>query len=196
MGGGAGKLSPASAGSAGRLFVGVAIPPSLAVDLLPPALPAPVGRPLRPVDWRNLHLTLRFLGEVQREVADRLRAELTRCSLQRRFTLTLAGYGAFPRPERATTLWMAVTNGGARLAELAAGVEEAALRAGLPPARRPFRAHLTLARAREPQDVRRLIASLPARSHAVSVDGFQLFRSHLGGGPPRYEVLQRYPLSA
>jgi 2'-5' RNA ligase len=81
-----------------------------------------------------------------------------------------------------------------QLTDLAARVQ-AAVRPSSEPAR--FRPHLTLARSR----VRRgaplgsWLATLDAPSGALTVSGLTLFRSHLGRGPARYEVLARLPLS-
>jgi RNA 2',3'-cyclic 3'-phosphodiesterase len=111
-----------------------------------------------------------------------------------RFGLSLSRLGAFPRPARATVLWVGVGEGEAELHALAAKVEAAAVRAGYAPEPKPYSPHLTLSRLNPPADLRRAIDAASPFGGRMTVDGFILFRSHLGGGPPRYERVEHYPL--
>lgn len=128
---------------------------------------APDLRWMRP---EQRHLTLRFFGAVP-DVAPV--AEFVADSFRARepFILSLGGGGAFPDPRRASVLWLGVQQGSAALTAL--GTSLAA------PDDRPFRAHLTLARAKSPRDLRRAIAALDARgeSEAWTVDELVLFDS-------------------
>jgi len=178
-----------------RLFVGVPIPAELR-EGLEAYLRATFGErmPGRAVVPANWHLTLRFLGDTD---AGRLRAltdELRRVDGGARFDLSLAGLGAFPRPARATVLWIGVADGQAELRALAAKVEDAAVRAGFAAEPKPYSPHLTLSRLNPPGDLRGAIDAAPPFGGRMTVDGFVLFRSHLGGGPPRYERVQHFPL--
>lgn len=184
-----------SGAGAGRLFVGVAFPAELR-ERLQAYLRATFGErmPGRAVVPANWHLTLRFLGDTD---AARLRAltdELARVEAGPRFDLSLAGLGAFPRAARATVLWIGVGDGGAELRALAAKVEDAAVRAGFAAEPKPYSPHLTLSRLNPPADLRRAIDAAPPFGGRMTVDGFTLFRSHLGGGPPRYERVRHFPL--
>lgn len=97
----------------------------------------------------NLHLTLKFLGEIAEErltkVAEAVR-EVARRS--RRFTITLTGAGAFPSARRPQVVWVGVTEGSDPLVALARDLDAALHRVKFPRERRPFRPHLTVARAR------------------------------------------------
>ena len=101
-----------------------------------------------------------------------------------------------PQPRRATVLWIGVEEGVGEVRALAAEIEQAARRAGFAAEEKRFSPHLTLSRIQPPQDVSALVERVPAFRARVPVDAAVLFRSHLGGGPPRYEVLERFPLAA
>ncbi len=182
-----------AADSAGRLFVGVAFPPGLRRALeahVANAGPLP-GRPAPPANW---HLTLRFLGDTGVRTAERLTAALRAAPLSSAFGLSFGRLGAFPRPARAAVLWIGVEAGEAPLRALAAVVERAAVAAGFPAEPRPYAPHLTLARIQPPRDVRALIDSVPPFAGGMRVEEVVLFRSHLGGGPARYEAVERFAL--
>lgn len=119
-----------------RLFVAID-PPEVVRDALA-ALELP-GR-LSRVPRDQLHLTLRFLGEVERVPALDLASPP--------FSLRVVGGGAFPSAARPRVLWAGIGGDLDALAGLAARVEAAVRSVGLPPADKPFRAHLTLARVR------------------------------------------------
>lgn len=151
------------------------------------------GRPVRPENW---HLTLRFLGDTGADQAERLRAELRRATLGSSFRLRFGALGAFPSARRASVLWVGVDEGAVELARLAAVTEVAAVRAGFAAEGRPFRAHLTVSRIRPPVDVSALVGAATPAGATMEVDAVALYRSHLGGGPPRYEVVERFPLTS
>lgn len=179
----------------GRLFLGVPLTEeargALEAHLRPHCGSLP-GRQVPSVNW---HLTLRFLGDTSPALRESVADELRGAPLGAAFPLGFAGLGAFPRPARATVLWLAVGEGAAPLRALAAEVEAAARRAGFPAEERPFAPHLTLARVQPPRDLRELLSRTPPFPGRMPVDAVVLFRSRLGGGPPRYEALERFPLT-
>jgi RNA 2',3'-cyclic 3'-phosphodiesterase len=184
-------------GPVGRLFLGVAIPEPIRASLERHLRGALGERPLpgRPVPPHNWHLTVRFLGDTPAPHWEALRRELDGADLGTRFALRFGGPGAFPRPARASVLWLGIEEGVEPLTRLVAAAEGAARRAGFEPEERPFRAHLTLSRIQPPRDVRELLASIPPAAEGMEVTGLVLFRSHLGAGPPRYEVWERFTLA-
>jgi 2'-5' RNA ligase len=121
----------------------------------------------------QLHLTVKFFGAAAD--ADSL-AELVADAVGARepFTLSLGRGGAFPNPRRAAVLWLGVRQGSDGLGELAAPFAGDDHADG-----RPFRAHLTLARAARPRDVRVAVAALDAcgESEPWTVDELVLFES-------------------
>lgn len=182
-----------------RLFVAI-VPPHAALAELEDAVVqlravAPELRWTKTASW---HLTLAFLGEVKEEVLPDLRARLERAAdrhpPQR---LAIAGGGAFPSARRAQVLWAGIAADDRALAALADSVAAGARRAGAPPAgQRPkYRAHLTLARCRAPTDVSDMSVTLSGFSGTPwTATSVHLIRSHLSGGPPRYEELSSWPL--
>lgn len=149
------------------------------------------GRPVRPENW---HLTVRFLGEADEAEADRVIREVDGADRGPAFRVRWGGLGAFPRPRRATVLWLGLDQGVGEAERLAAVVEGAVEAAGFPPEERPFRSHLTLSRLRPDQDVTAVLAAVPPVGWGMPVDRVVLFRSHLGSGGPRYEELAVFPL--
>lgn len=179
----------------GRLFLGIPLTAEVR-----DALAAHLGRvfggglPGRPVRAENWHVTLRFLGDTDAARHAALVDALAAAHLGAAFDLSLGAPGAFPRPARASVLWVGVGDGEQRVRELAAICEDAAVRAGFAAERRPFAPHLTVSRIDPPADVRSTIAGAAPVDARMRVDGITLFRSHLGGGPPRYERLHTFPL--
>ncbi len=130
-----------------RAFVAVEVPAAEALcRFLSAARETMPG--FRWVEPANLHVTLRFLGQLERCALDRLITELRGVRAQP-FTLGLAALGTFGSRRSPRVIWVGVGDGAEALIELAAGVEAACRRAGSPPVGRPFRPHLTLARARD-----------------------------------------------
>jgi RNA 2',3'-cyclic 3'-phosphodiesterase len=175
-----------------RCFVAVDLDDSLRgslADVLASWRADPPTDGLRWVEPENLHLTLAFLGEVEPAsipaIAEALRGVAARHGPR---SVPTGRLGAFPRPGSARVLWYAVGDPDGGLAALAASVTAAL---GLT-ATEPFRPHITLARARRrPVDLRGWIEEASASSpHGrLEAGAIHLKRSHLGGGPARYESL-------
>jgi RNA 2',3'-cyclic 3'-phosphodiesterase len=181
-----------------RAFLAVDLPPEAracaaeAVERLKPG--APVG--VRWVPPENQHLTLKFLGEIAEErvepLVERARAKLASVPP---FEVALAGFGAFPNAREARVLWLVVTRGAGALAKLARKLDAASRVAGAERERRPFSAHLTLGRLREPAriEIERLAA--PA-SVAWTVAEVVLYESRLAPDGARYVPLAHLALGA
>jgi 2'-5' RNA ligase len=142
-----------------------------------------------PTNW---HITLRFLGKTDQVGVETLLARLDAAELGPPFELGFAGLGAFPRPGRATVLWLGVGDGSEALIGLAGTVEEAVVDAGFMSEERPFYPHLTLSRIRPPQDVRGLVEVVPAFPLRQTVRQITVFESHLGRGPAVYVPLETF----
>ena len=80
------------------------------------------------------------------------------------------------------------------LQELARIAEDAARAAGFAPERTSWKPHLTVSRIQPPRDVTRVIERVPPLDVGMRVGDVALFRSHLGGGPARYEAVERFAL--
>ncbi len=153
------------------------------------------GRDVRWVRLDGLHLTLRFLGPtLDDRIGVVLDAVRTTATDGHAFEITIGGAGTFPNDARPRALWLGVRSGGEDLAALAASVDLALTRAGWPPEPKPFRAHLTLARAdgvaAGASVAARLIAAAAGLQITCPIDRIGLFESLTGGGPARYEPIE------
>jgi 2'-5' RNA ligase len=153
------------------------------------------GRDVRWVRLDGLHLTLRFLGPTPEERIEAAREAVRSAAASAApFDLALGGAGMFPTRGRPRALWLGLSDGTAALGRLAGHVEEALVAMGWPPEPRPFRAHLTLARADGVPAGARIGALLEAAATGLRVgfriDRIGLFESLTGGGPARYEAIE------
>ena len=148
--------------------------------------PALIG--LRWSDPDAWHVTLAFLGWTDPSSAGSIVAGMRAVAADARpLTLRTGGLGAFPSPGRARVVWYGIADPESVIASLSGGLHRA-IGLEVPG---PFRPHLTLARARrEPVRLTDVIGELIAPAGTLAVEEVRLMRSHLGGGPARYETLE------
>jgi 2'-5' RNA ligase len=177
-----------------RLFIGLELPGEVSARL---ALMAGGIPGARWVEARNLHVTLRFLGEVEEGLAAELDEALAALS-EPAFTLALDGFGTFGGRRRAHALWAGVERTPA-LVHLRDKVDSTAVRLGLPPEARKFMPHVTLAWVKASPIGRlqdHIAGNSPFHAGPWPVEHFTLFQSHLSRNGAEYEVLERYTLSS
>ncbi|WP_419939948.1 RNA 2',3'-cyclic phosphodiesterase [Candidatus Palauibacter sp.] len=144
---GAGYVSP---DVRSRLFAAVLLPSAVRADLALATGRLRALEGVRPVRAEQLHLTLRFIGEVDRDLETPLAREIAAAVAELpRFSIRLRAAGVFPSHRRARVLWVGVEEAPA-LATLQRSVEEAVVRVGVAPDPRPFRPHVTVGRIRRP----------------------------------------------
>jgi len=182
-----------------RLFVAVRLPSALRAGIVE------ATRELRDtldgVRWvpeEQLHLTLRFLGDVEAARVDGVAEALRRGVGDRApFALELSGAGRFPSRGEPRVLWLGVTRPPA-LRAVHAAVEQSLATVGLEGDGRPFRPHVTLGRVRRG---RRLSPSLSGVLDRVSfaaacpIKSFSLMRSSLSPAGAKHEVVAVVPLA-
>lgn len=181
--------------SAGRLFIGVPLTEEARTEIdahLRRSMPG--GIPGRAVPAANWHLTLRFLGATRADQLATIAHHLRAAELGDAFGVGFGGLGAFSRPRSARVLWIGLTDGIDRMKTLARIAEKAARAAGFAPEEKSFKPHLTLSRIQPPRDVTRDIERVPPLELRMPVGEIVIFRSHLGGGPARYEPVERFGL--
>ncbi len=163
----------------GRAFLAVAPPPAVL------RWTESVAESARRIDdglrWcapGQQHLTLQFLGRVD-DVESLAESVVESVRGIAPFALALGGAGAFPSPPRASVVWLAVSTGAAELGALAGAIGAATARLGFAAADRPFRPHLTLARANAAHDARDVVERLCAgpAGPRFTVDRVVLFDS-------------------
>ena len=179
-----------------RLFVAV-VPPAEEVARLEAAIGARDER-LRWVPPEQWHLTLVFCGEVAESVVPELTERLGRAAARTdAFPLALAGGGSFPKQAaRARVLWVGLAGDVSTLSRLADRCSAAARRCGIDVEDRPFRPHLTLARARrDAVDVRDHVERLSSYSgESWQVGTIRLVHSTVGA-KVHHETLGEFRLS-
>jgi 2'-5' RNA ligase len=174
-----------------RLFVGLSIPNTVAQSLmlLQGGVPA-----ARWQDREQLHLTLRFIGEVENRDIDMI-DDMLAGIMAPDFTLQLHGVGQFGN-KQPSSLWAGVRPSPA-LEHLARKVDSAIRRVGQPQDAHPFKPHVTLARMRHPDNdkvMEWLSYHALYTSAEFPVDAFQLYSSRLTPDGSIYTVEEDYPI--
>lgn len=175
-----------------RLFVAIR-PPAAVREQLIDLMDGVAGA--RWQDDEQLHLTLRFIGEIDARQADDVAAALGQVHAPG-FELALTGLGTFAKKGRVHTLWAGVAAPHDPLLHLQRKIEHACQRAGLPPEPRAYAPHVTIARlsgATAPLDMF-LAMHAGFASGRFAVAHFGLYESHLGAAGSMYELIERYPL--
>ena len=175
-----------------RLFIALRPPAAVREQLLDVMEGVPNAR------WQDdeqLHLTLRFVGEVEPRVGDDLVAALAQVRAPAPL-VRLQGVGRFDK--RGGALWAGVAPHQA-LAALHRKVDAACVRCGLPPERRAFLPHITLARlsgiaARGAAAERWLADTAGLASAPFVLEHLTLYESHLGPDGAAYEPVMRWSL--
>jgi RNA 2',3'-cyclic 3'-phosphodiesterase len=189
-----------------RSFVAVEIPAEMQSALarctapLQKALPKPLIRWVAP---QNVHLTLKFLGDVSPANLERLAEALkVEAVAHETFTMSVDGLGAFPTPRRARVIWIGLEAPAALMA-LLRGVESVAARLGYASENRPFSPHLTIGRVGQnvsATDLQRIRTALEGTVvgalGTVRVEAVHIFKSDLKPGGPVYSHLYTLPMKS
>jgi len=150
------------------------------------------------VQWvkpENLHLTLKFLGEVEETRLPELRqaAEEATASFSP-FLISLEGVGAFPGARHPRVIWVDVREGRETVIRLARALEETCGRLGFPTEERPFSPHLTIGRSRSLSEP---LSAPPFKTNEpIRVDRLVLFQSKLSPRGSVYTPAAIIPFSA
>lgn len=178
-----------------RLFLALELPDAVKQHLS--GLPCTNSSAIKHTPPENLHVTLKFLGEVDPAAADRLSDALRRVKVERPAEVW-AGHPVMLPPRGPVRVISAGLDGDvARVVELQSVVESVCAEHGFPPEGRRYLPHITLARARQPLpgSNRQRLADL-LNGHLPTprfcTHDFTLMQSHLGGPAPKYVPLVRF----
>ena len=168
-----------------RTFIAVTPPAEVAAQL--DALVQDLARHGADVRWSaggSIHVTLKFLGEMDPDLLPKLVSALRgRGHAIAPFELELEGVGGFPSLRSPRVLWCGLA-GQPRLSELQAAVEETCARFGYEPEQRSFRPHLTLGRVRGKRNLRPLVERLASAPPPVIPTAANERSEYASGGTP------------
>jgi len=177
-----------------RSFIAVAVSPEAAEKLgAAQARLRPVAGDVKWVNPDSFHLTLKFLGAVERGRLQETWGSVSEALAgAKRLAMRFRGVEAFPSRTRARVIWSGVEDGKTELSGLAERVERACGEHGFERENRPFQAHLTLGRVREPVPNERLAEAIAELEHEelgeTAVDRVLLMKSELTPKGARYTV--------
>lgn len=174
-----------------RLFVALRPPPPIRSALIDAMGGVPGAR------WQDddqLHITLRFIGEVDRRQAEDIAVALGSVATPP-FELALDGVGQFDRRGTIDTLWLGVRPHD-QVSALHRKVDQAVQRVGLPPEGRAYIPHITVARfGRTCGAIDGFVANAAAvMGMRFTAEHFMLFESTIGSDGARYDAIERYAL--
>ena len=150
------------------------------------------------VDPHNVHLTLKFLGDIEDAKIEDIKTLLDNAASQfSAFEIKLSALGAFPNEKNPRVIWVGLSSGVAESEKIAASIESGAEKIGFPKEDRPFSAHLTLGRTRSGKNkdsLKEKLASTAVKPLACAVSGITLFQSTLTPKGPIYTSIHQAPL--
>ena len=146
----------------------------------------------------NIHLTLKFFGNVELDRIPAISAAATRATEQfSNFEIRVGNTGVFPRPSRPQVLWIGVDDPSGNLSALQKQLETECAAAGFPKEDRAYHPHLTIARLRKPESSRRLADThleMTFSPITVPVHDLILFRSELSSKGARYTPISQHQI--
>lgn len=147
----------------------------------------------------NLHLTLKFLGDTQESLREKLEVQLCKAAAQhKRFPMSLSGLGVFPGVRCPKVIWAGITQGEEPLKSLVCSLERECEILGFPREKHEFKAHLTIARLRSATGTPYLVNELERQKGVLigdlPVNDILLIQSILHREGPEYIVRERFNL--
>lgn len=146
----------------------------------------------------NMHQTVKFIGDVDRELVEGISDALEEAGRDfSPFTVEAVGFGAFPDPKRPRVLWAGLRDETSGLSMLQKAVEDALEELGIGRESRPFRTHVTLGRVKKGYcDVSKYVEDYAETTHGISMIGeLILYESRLLRSGADYVALARVELS-
>ncbi|MDD5545839.1 MAG: RNA 2',3'-cyclic phosphodiesterase [Candidatus Omnitrophica bacterium] len=168
-----------------RVFIAIEIPPEARDELI--SVQATLKRSGADVKWvepENIHLSLRFIGDVGPDKAEEIKNQLAVvASASKAFELTIKGIGAFPDLDHPGVIWAGVDRGAAESARIADDLEAKLRAIGIAGEEREFHPHITLGRVRSGRNgdkLRGLVETVGFEAGpAIKAEYLTLFMSRL-----------------
>ena len=185
-----------------RAFIAINLSPEIKKELA--GLQEDLARSLADVKWvetENIHLTLKFLGEVTEEYIEKVKTTLDAAvSGSKPFEISLSGLGAFPGLDNPRVVWMGLEKGAREIEVIAKKIEDEFEKLGFAKEERPFTAHLTIGRVRGSKNKDLLKSAIETRNAKHRTDNHQLvssitlYQSTLTSSGPIYTSLHAIEL--
>lgn len=181
-----------------RAFIAIPLPPEVKRYLKKMQESLAAARAdVKWVEHENIHLTLKFLGEIDQHTVEKVTSYLDEIGgMTAPYVIRLSHCGAFPRIESARVIWMGIDQGELQTRALYNLIEERLHTIGVPCEDRPFSSHITLGRTRSGKNRAALAALLKKHCHDLggqrpefSAEKITLFKSTLTPRGPIYESL-------
>ena len=183
-----------------RCFIAVELPPSIKnslfefLDRL-----KPISKSIKWVNPSGIHITLKFLGEIEPSEVKKVSGELQRIKgIVNPFELKISGNGAFPNKRRPRVFWLGLQQDEQRsLFRLHQWIDEQLEALGFEKEKRRFSPHLTLGRVKYPEDFSNVFDYLkdhPFEPDTLNVEEIVFMRSELKPTGAEYTVIQSYKL--
>jgi 2'-5' RNA ligase len=186
-----------------RSFVAVPLPEPIQADIFAAAQELSRRSPTLGIKWsrkvENLHITVKFLGQIDEAKLTALAEDLARSLAPLpRFRLEMRGMGAFPSPRKANVVWAGVEDVAHGLAAVADAVEGVGERFGVAREQRAFTGHVTVGRAKgRGVDARAALDAVATRVFgATTVEAVHIYESRLGGEGSTYVLRSRAALAS
>jgi RNA 2',3'-cyclic 3'-phosphodiesterase len=186
-----------------RTFCAVELPGSVRVQLQDHVRRLRETVPDASASWtrvENIHLTLKFFGNVATERIPKISAAVERAIKKSPpFPIGIGKTGVFPKPSRAQVLWIGVGDPSGKLSELQRQLENECAKEGFEKEDRAYRPHLTIARLRKPEGARLLAEAhlnLDFEPAEITLSELIVFRSELSSKGSRYTAISKHELSA
>ncbi len=155
-----------------------------------------LGGDLKPVERENIHLTLKFLGNVSAPRLGEVKSSLQQVIFSA-FTAEIKGAGAFPNLNHMNVVWVGVNEGWSQVEQIYEQVEKLLSGLGFQREHRPFSPHITIARVRSGRkrdEVAGFLQRLTEESFGtITVDKIRLKQSVLSSSGPKYSTLLEIP---
>jgi len=159
-----------------------------------------VGADIKWVNPKNIHITLKFLGEISSDKIENVSKILHDVIVPKEpFSMPFSTLGAFPKIERPKVLWIGNNSTSKRITEIAQELEEALEKIGFEKEKRKFEPHLTIGRVRSP--INKFALSKKIKKYEIRKELMQditevnLYKSTLRSHGPLYEILKTVTLS-
>jgi 2'-5' RNA ligase len=183
-----------------RTFIAIELPDNIKKEI--EQLQAPLRRTEAFVSWvkpSNIHVTLKFLGEVPEDKINEVFVASQKASEGvMKFSMGLKGMGAFPDSRRPRVIWIGTGSGEEELSHLAKRIEEEMEKIGFSREKRKFSAHFTIGRVKSPKNTEKLmelVESSDFQTEEIEANEVVVMRSQLHPTGAIYTPLKKIPLA-